>query len=258
LAHRRRRCLIILPTFNERANLTGVVAAIREVGHDVLVVDDNSPDGTGAVADLLAETDAGVQVIHRLAKLGLGSAYVAGFRFGLGRDYDFLVQMDADGSHSVAHLEPIIEASARSGGLSIGSRYVRGGSTTGWSRPRRLLSRMANVYCQSLLRAGVHDCTSGYRCFPRDLLERLDVAGTLSDGYAFQIEMVYRCRLLGSPVVEVPIRFHNRFAGQSKVSRSEITKALAAVPRLRLRNPALAWQPDGTATLAHEVRPSPD
>jgi glycosyltransferase involved in cell wall biosynthesis len=258
VAQSRPHCLVILPTFNERANLAGVVAGVRKAGHDVLVVDDKSPDGTGEVADLLAESDPGVEVLHRLAKLGLGSAYVAGFRFGLGRGYDFLVQMDADGSHSVAYLDSIIDASARSGGLSIGSRYVPAGSTTGWSRPRRLLSRMANAYCQSVLSVGVHDCTSGYRCFPRGLLERLDVAGTLSDGYAFQIEMVYRCRLLGSPVVEVPIRFHNRNAGKSKVSRTEITKALAMVPRLRLRNPALTWQPDGTTTLAHDVTPSPD
>jgi dolichol-phosphate mannosyltransferase len=249
---------VILPTFNERANLAPVAAEVRQAGHDVLVVDDNSPDGTGVIAEDLADVDAHVQVIHRLAKLGLGSAYVAGFRFGLGRGYDFMVQMDADGSHSVAHLDSLIGASARSDGLSIGSRYVSGGSTTGWGWPRRLLSRMANVYCQSLLRVGVHDCTSGYRCFPRALLERLDVAGTLSDGYAFQIEMVYRCHLLGSPIVEVPIQFHNRYAGQSKVSRSEITKALTLVPRLRLRNPPLARRPDGTATLAHDVRPSPD
>jgi dolichol-phosphate mannosyltransferase len=258
MADRGPRCLVILPTFNERANLATVVAGVRAAGHDVLVVDDGSPDGTGEIADQLALSDPGVQVIHRLAKLGLGSAYVAGFRFGLGRGYDFLVQMDADGSHSIAHLDSLIQASAGSGGLSIGSRYARGGSTTGWSWPRRLLSRTANVYCRSLLRVDVHDCTSGYRCFPRALLERLDVAETLSDGYAFQIEMVYRCRLLGSRVVEVPIRFHDRYAGKSKVSRSEITKALALVPRLMWLNPALAWRRDGMATFGHDVRPSPD
>jgi dolichol-phosphate mannosyltransferase len=117
---------------------------------------------------------------------------------------------------------------------------------------------MANVYCRWLLRVHVHDCTSGYRCFPRALLERLDVAGTISDGYAFQIEMVYRCRLLASPVVEVPIRFHNRYSGKSKVSRSEVTRALTVVPRLRWRNPALARNLDGTPTLSQDVRPSPD
>ena len=258
LAHRRPRCLVILPTFNERANLPSVVAGVRKVGHDVFVVDDNSPDGTGVIADDLAQSDPGVQVIHRHAKLGLGSAYVAGFHFGLERGYDFMVEMDADGSHSVDHLDPLIQASARSGGLSIGSRYTPGGSTTGWSRRRRLLSRTANVYCQLLLSVGVRDCTSGYRCFPRTLVERLDLAGTLSDGYAFQIEMVYRCRLLGSPVVEIPIRFEDRYAGKSKVSRSEITKALAMVPRLRWRGPVPAYDQDGTATLSHGVRPSQD
>ena len=235
-----------------------MVAGVRSAGHDVLVVDDDSPDGTGEIADRLSASDPGVQVVHRLAKLGLGSACVAGFRFGLERGYDFLVEMDADGSHGVAHLDAVIEASAASGGLSIGSRYVAGGSTEGWSPARRLLSSMANVYCRLLLRVDVDDCTSGYRCFPRALLERLDVAGTVSDGYAFQIEMVHRCHLLGSPIAEVPIRFHNRYAGSSKVSRSEITKALTLVPRLRLRNQAVAHRPDGTATLAHDPRPSPD
>jgi dolichol-phosphate mannosyltransferase len=258
LAHPPRRCLVILPTFNERENLASVVAGVRAAGHDVFVVDDNSPDGTGAIADRLAQTDPGVRVIHRDAKLGLGTAYVAGFHFGMERGYDFMVEMDADGSHSVDHLDPLIQASARSGGLSIGSRYAPGGSTTGWSRRRRLLSRTANVYCQLLLGVDVRDCTSGYRCFPRSLLERLDLAGTLSDGYAFQIEMVYRCRLLGSPVVEIPIRFEDRYAGKSKVSRSEITRALTMVPRLRWRGPVPALDHDGTATLRQGVRPSQD
>jgi dolichol-phosphate mannosyltransferase len=217
-----------------------MVAGVRGMDHDVLVVDDGSPDGTGAIADQLAASDAGVHVIHRPAKLGLGSACRDAFRFGLERGYDFLVEMDADGSHSVAHLNSVIEASARSGGLSIGSRYVPGGSTTGWSWPRRLLSRTANVYCRSLLNIDVRDCTSGYRCFPRSLLERFDLSRTLSDGYAFLIEMVYRCLLLGGPVTEVPIQFHDRYAGKSKVSRAEIAKALTMVPRLRWRHPAPA------------------
>ena len=258
MAYRRRRCLVILPTFNERANLAQVVAGVRAAGPDVLVVDDGSPDGTGEVADRLARSDPGVHVIHRAAKLGLGSAYVAGFLFGLERGYDFLVMMDADGSHSVAHLDALIEASAASGGLSIGSRYARGGSTEGWRRARRLLSRTANVYCRSLLRIDVRDFTSGYRCIPRALLERLAVADMFSDGYAFMIEMVHRCHHLGSPVVEVPIRFQDRYAGKSKVSRSEITKALALVPRLRWLNPSPARHEDGLATVGQDPRPSSD
>ena len=232
------RCLIILPTFNERANLAGMVTGARAAAHEVLVVDDNSPDGTGLLADDLARSDGGVHVIHRPAKLGLGSAYRAGYRFGLERGYDLLVQMDADRSHSAAHLDPLIQASLRSGGLAIGSRYVHGGSTVGWSMQRRLLSRTANAYCRRVLGIGVRDSTSGYRCLPRELLERLDLSRTLTDGYAFQIEMVYRCLALGFPVVEVPIRFQDRCAGRSKVSRAEITRALLAVPRLRLRHPA--------------------
>jgi len=258
MAYRRSRCLVILPTFNERANLAPVVAGVRAAGHDVLVVDDGSPDGTGEVADHLARSDPGVHVIHRPGKLGLGSACVAGFRFGLGRGYDFLVEMDADGSHGVAHLDAVIEASAASGGLSIGSRYVAGGSTEGWSPARRLLSRTANAYCRSLLRIDVRDFTSGYRCIPRALLERLAVTDMLSDGYAFMIEMVHRCHQLGSPVVEVPIRFQDRYAGKSKVSRSEITKALALVPRLRWLSPSPAPPEDGLAAVGQDARPSPD
>ena len=225
----------MLPTYNEVENLEGVVGKVRALGVDVLVVDDGSPDGTGELADRLAAADPGVSVLHRPNKLGLGSAYVAGFQNGLARGYDFMVEMDADGSHLPEHLSPIIDAAERSGGLAVGSRYVAGGSIVGWGPARYLLSWMANVYTRLLLGLRIRDCTSGYRCFPRGVLEHIGLERVVSQGYSFQIEMVFRCIRLGYPVVEVPIRFEDRVAGVSKVSRGEIVRALTGVLRLRLR-----------------------
>jgi dolichol-phosphate mannosyltransferase len=229
----RSRVLVILPTYNELPNLAAVVGGVRERGYNVLVVDDNSPDGTGDLAAQLAAADAGVKVLHRPAKLGLGSAYVAGFTSGIEAGHDFLVEMDADGSHRAEHLEALVDAAGRSGGLAIGSRYIRGGGVAGWSFHRLLLSRTANVYCRVLLGVDVRDCTSGFRCFPRSLVERLDLESVVSDGYAFQVEMVHRSLQLGCPVVEVPIQFEERRAGSSKVSGKEIGSAVTLVPRLR-------------------------
>lgn len=225
--------LVVLPTYNERPNLAGVVGGVRERGFDVLVVDDGSPDGTGELADRIASTDPGVSVLNRPEKLGLGSAYVAGFNHGIEAGYDFLVEMDADGSHRAEHLGALVDAATRSGGLAIGSRYIPGGAVAGWSLHRLVLSRSANLYCRMILGVDVQDCTSGFRCYPRSLVERLDLGSVVSDGYAFQIEMVHRSLRLGCPVVEVPIRFEERRAGLSKVSGKEIGSAIALVPRLR-------------------------
>jgi glycosyltransferase involved in cell wall biosynthesis len=231
------RTLVVLPTFSERPNLEGIVTCTRAQGCDVVIVDDNSPDGTGELADLIAARDPGVHVIHRAAKLGLGTAYLAGFRFGLDRDYQFLVGMDADGSHHTRHLVTLVEAARVSGGLSIGSRYVSGGSIVGWSWRRMLLSSAANVYCRRVLGIHVRDCTSGYRCYPRQLVQQIDLDDVISDGYGFLIEMLYICLQLGYPVTEVPIRFEDRVAGKSKVSEREIFKAMTLVPRLRSTRP---------------------
>ncbi len=222
-----------MPTYNERPNLEPVVASIREQGFQVLVVDDSSPDGTGELADQLAAGDPGVMVLHRAGKLGLGSAYIEGFRRGLALDHDLLAGMDADGSHPASVLGELVEAAAAAGGLAIGSRYVRGGAIAGWNRRRRFLSHSANLYCRRILGVQVRDSTSGFRCYPRELLERIDLDTMVSDGYAFLIEMVYRSLRLGYPVVEIPIRFEDRLAGRSKVSTAEIRKAIALVPRLR-------------------------
>lgn len=230
------RILVVFPTFNERDNLERMVRAVKALGHDVLVVDDNSPDGTGAIADRLAAEDQGVDVLHRPAKLGLGSAYVAAFRLGLERRYDLLVEMDADGSHRVEHLPAIIDAARSEGGLGLGSRYVKGGAVVGWGIYRKLLSWGANLYCRTLLGLRVHDCTSGFRCYTRQVLETIGLDRVISEGYSFQIEMVYRATRAGFAVKEVPIVFEDRIAGVSKVTRGEIFTDLVSVARLRLRS----------------------
>jgi dolichol-phosphate mannosyltransferase len=226
--------LVVLPTFNERENLERVVAGVRHLGHDVLVVDDASPDGTGELADTLAAADSGVRVLHRERKLGLGSAYEAAFRIGLAEGSQLFVEMDADGSHRAQDLDPIVDAARGSGGLAIGSRYMRGGQITGWPVHRLLLSRGANSYCRTLLHLRVRDCTSGFRCYSRGLLENMRLDEIVSQGYSFQIEMVHRAVRLGYPVVEVPIHFEDRIAGASKVSQGEISRALWTVLRLSM------------------------
>jgi dolichol-phosphate mannosyltransferase len=226
--------LVVLPTFNELQNLERVVAGVRRLGHDVLIVDDASPDGTGGLADRLAAADKGVRVLHRARKLGLGSAYEEGFRIGLADGAELLVEMDADGSHLAKDLDSIVDAARRCGGLAVGSRYISGGSIEGWPFHRWLLSWGANIYCRVLLGLPTRDCTSGYRCYTRDLLTRIGLDQVVSQGYSFQIEMVWRARRLGYSVVEVPIRFEDRVAGASKVSRGEVRRALWTVLQLSL------------------------
>jgi len=235
LTERRSRpteVLVVLPTFNELENLQRVVAGVRHLGHDILIVDDASPDGTGELADRLAEADDGVRVLHRERKLGLGSAYEDAFRIGLKEGYSLFVEMDADGSHRSQDLDAIVDAARGSGGLAIGSRYIRGGRIEGWPVHRLFLSSAANVYTRTLLRLRVRDCTSGFRCYTRDLLSAIKLDEIVSQGYSFQIEMVNRTVRLGYPVVEVPIHFEDRVAGASKVSQGEITRALWTVLRL--------------------------
>ena len=226
--------LVVMPTFNERENLERVVTGVRHLGHEVLVVDDASPDGTGKLADEMAEADSGVRVLHRERKLGIGSAYEDAFRIGLAEGSRLFVEMDADGSHRPQDLDTIVDAARGSGGLAIGSRYMRGGETIGWPAHRLLLSRGANLYCRALLRLRVRDCTSGFRCYTRALLAGIKLDEIVSQGYSFQIEMVHRTVRFGYPVVEVPIRFEDRVAGASKVSRGEISRALWTVLRLSM------------------------
>jgi glycosyltransferase involved in cell wall biosynthesis len=231
------RVLVVVPTYNERENLERAVCGIREHGYHVLVVDDSSPDGTGDLARQLAQRDPEVHIRQRPGKLGLGSAYVDGFRYGLERGYDLFVEMDADGSHLPEYLPRIVEAAAANGGLALGSRYVAGGALVGWPWHRRLLSWGANFYCRLVLGLSVRDCTAGYRCYTRALLSAIELDRVFSQGYSFQVEMLYRCVRLGFPVTEVPITFEDRVAGESKVSQGEVRKALLAVLKLRFRVP---------------------
>jgi dolichol-phosphate mannosyltransferase len=226
--------LVVLPTYNESQNIEKVVAGVRHFGHDVMIVDDASPDGTAEIADRLAAEDPGVRVLHRPRKLGLGSAYEDAFRIGLADGSNLFVEMDADGSHLAKDLESIIDAARGSGGLAIGSRYIRGGEIQGWPAHRWLLSWAANAYCRILLGLSTRDCTSGFRCYTRELLQQVGLDKVVSQGYSFQIEMVHRTKRLGYPIVEVPIRFEDRVAGASKVSRGEVRRALWTVLRLSL------------------------
>jgi dolichol-phosphate mannosyltransferase len=223
------------------AVVVGLVWALGDaIWHDETAwrhSEDVATSGQAVIADRLAAADQRVSVLHRAGKLGLGSAYVAAFRIGLERGYRLLVEMDADGSHRIEHLPAIIDAARTNGGLGLGSRYVPGGAVTGaWGAHRKFLSWGANVYCRAVLGLNIHDCTSGYRCYTRRLLEQIDVDRVISDGYSFQIEMVYLTTLKDYRINEVPILFEDRIAGASKVTRGEIVSDFLSVIRLRLRH----------------------
>lgn len=230
-----RRSLIVLPTYNEAENLAAIAGAIfAYVETDLLIVDDGSPDGTGVIADQLAAADARVQVLHRTGKQGLGTAYLAGFRDAIARGYDHVLEMDADFSHPPWDLPRLLHAAAGAQ-LVIGSRYVRGGSTIGWDRKRRLLSRGANFYARTLLGTRIRDMTAGFRCYDVRQLAQLDLATVSAQGYAFQIEMAYRCSRAGWSIRELPIHFIDRQLGKSKMDSRIAREALLLVPRLRWR-----------------------
>jgi len=224
------RVLVIVPTYNEAGNVRKTVERVRTAvpPADVLVVDDNSPDGTGQIADRLAELDEHVHVLHRPGKAGLGAAYVAGFRWGLDRDHDVLVEMDADGSHQPEEL-PRLLAALEGADLVLGSRYVPGGRVVNWSRHREMLSRGGNVYARLALGVPMRDATGGYRAFRADALRRLDLYDVASQGYCFQVDLVWRAVQSGLRVVEVPITFIERVEGTSKMSSAIVFEALVKV-----------------------------
>ncbi len=227
------RSLVVLPTYNELRNLPVVVAAIRKhFDTDILVVDDGSPDGTSQEADRMAAADPRLFVLHRTGKQGLGTAYLAGFRHAIEHGYHRVFEMDADLSHDPADL-PRLFAASHDADLVIGSRYVRGGSTEGWTLPRRMLSRGANLYARLFLGGRVRDWTGGYRCFDVAALKNIDFAGIAAQGYAFQVEMAWRFVRAGFRVAEVPIRFIDRAVGTSKMDGRIAREALWLVPRLR-------------------------
>lgn len=232
-----KRCVVIVPTYDERDNIEAIVRDILSyLVTDVLIVDDGSPDGTGEVADTLAERDPRVHVIHREGKQGLGTAYLAGFAWAVEHGYERAFEMDADFSHPPWDLPRLANASLDAD-LVIGSRYVPGGSTIGWDFKRRLLSRGANLYARLTLGCKVRDMTGGFRCFDVAKLERLDLASVSAQGYAFQIEMAYRMVRAGFVVVEIPIHFTDRRVGASKMDGGIAREALFLVPKLRFRVP---------------------
>jgi dolichol-phosphate mannosyltransferase len=233
------RALVVVPTYNEASNLPSLVPQIlaQDPRLEILVVDDNSPDGTGRIADELAGQDGRVHALHRPAKSGLGTAYLAGFRWALARGFDFVFEMDADFSHDPAHLNQFLKAISDAD-LVLGSRYLAGKVTVvNWPMGRLLLSYFANVYARLVTGLRIWDLTGGFKCFRRRALEAIDLDGVHSNGYAFQIEMTFRAWRKKLKLAEIPIVFVDRTEGHSKMSRTIVREAIWMVPRLRL----MAW-----------------
>jgi dolichol-phosphate mannosyltransferase len=232
---------LVLPTYNEADNLEPIVrAALPQLAagaseHHLLVVDDGSPDGTGAIADRLAAELEPVEVLHRSAKSGIGPAYLAGFAHALERGAQRLLEMDADFSHDPGDIRRLLAACEQGADLVLGSRYVRGGGVTDWGLLRRAVSRGGSLYAQVLLGVPVRDLTGGFKCFRREVLDAIDLSAIGTDGYGFQIEMTYRALRAGFHVQEVPIVFRDRRVGSSKMSARIALEAFWKVPALRLR-----------------------
>ncbi len=222
-AENKRRALIVVPTYNERENLPLLVAELLKIDPpvDILVVDDNSPDGTGRLADEMAASHPNVHVLHRQGKLGLGTAYLDGFRWGLKGDYDRLMSMDCDFSHDPKYV-PVILEQAKTADLVIGSRYVEGGATAGWGMHRRIISRFANTTLRAVLGLKTHDTSAGFRCYRRAALERIGIDNVRSRGYNVLEEMVFHVEKGGMKVVEVPIVFPDRQRGATKMSLKDM------------------------------------
>jgi dolichol-phosphate mannosyltransferase len=230
------RAVICLPTYNERENLEPMLRAlggVLEDGDRVLVIDDDSPDGTGGLADRLASELSWVEVLHRPKKQGLGPAYLAGFRHALAGEAQLVFEMDCDGSHDPADV-PRLRAAAEDADLVLGSRYVEGGAIRNWGLLRRLVSAGGSLYARLLLGVPVRDLTGGFKCYRRNVLESIDLAAVRSRGYAFQIETTYRALRAGFRIVELPITFVDREVGGSKMSRAIVLEAIWKVPALRL------------------------
>lgn len=249
---------VVIPTYDEADSLALIVGAVRaamvadDVRTTILVVDDHSPDGTGEIADRLAEAQADIRVLHRPHKSGLGRAYVAGFRLALRGGADYVLQIDADGSHDPANL-PVLLAVAREGAdLVLGSRYIRGGGMDGWALHRRLISRVGGLYARVVLGCPVRDLTGGLKCFAADALRAVDLDSVSADGYAFQVETTFRAIRGGCRVTEVPITFTERVHGRSKMTLGTAVEALWRLPLLRLtlgtRGVFVRLHMSGTAT----------
>ncbi|MEW5701726.1 MAG: polyprenol monophosphomannose synthase [Candidatus Zixiibacteriota bacterium] len=229
------KALVVIPTYNEKDNIVRIVPEVlaQDPCLSVLVVDDNSPDGTGALADhLAAASDSRVHVLHRESKAGLGKAYLAGFHWALARDYDRVMEMDADFSHHPRYLSDLLRAS-EAADLVVGSRYVSGVNVINWPMGRLLLSYYANVYARIVTGLRVRDLTGGFKCFRREVLAGIDLDAVRSNGYAFQIEMTFRAVRRGFSVREIPIVFTDREQGHSKMSKAIVREAVWMVPKLR-------------------------
>jgi dolichol-phosphate mannosyltransferase len=227
--------LVCIPTYNERENVESIVRAVLAADPrvDVLVVDDASPDGTGALADALAKESPRVHVLHRAGKAGLGKAYLAAFDWGLQRNYSLVLEMDADFSHDPAYLPTLLDRASTDADLVLGSRWVKGGGTRNWGIGRQLISRGGSLYARTILGLDIRDLTGGYKCFRAEVLRAIDLPSVTSSGYGFQIELTYRALKKGFRVVEVPIVFEDRRVGQSKMSRAIVLEALAMVWKIR-------------------------
>ena len=229
------KALVIIPTYNERENIEAIVPAVLEKDPSlhVLIVDDNSPDGTGRIADSMSQADQRVFVIHRSGKMGLGTAYISGFKFALEKKYDLVFEMDCDFSHDPRYISDFLRA-AKEADLVLGSRYISGVNVVNWPISRLLLSYYANVYSRILTGLPVKDATGGFKCFRRQVLEAIDLDRVKSNGYSFQIEMSFRAWKKGFTIKEIPIVFEDRKVGQSKMSKSIVREAIWMVWRLRI------------------------
>jgi len=247
------KTLIIIPTYNELENLQPLIAEIFSYVSqtDILIVDDNSPDGTGKLADELSAENPRIHVMHRAGKLGLGTAYIAGFKYAIEHQYDAAFEMDADFSHDPRYL-PNFLAAIEDADLVIGSRYIKDGGTPNWSLLRRFISGGGNIYARVLLGLPIHDCTAGYRCYRRKVLEAIDLDTVQSQGYAFQIELVYRVWKHNFKIVETPIIFQDRRVGKSKMSRKIFLEGFSFVFRTRFglnkKQPGHTTSPAATST----------
>lgn len=229
------KTVIIIPTYNEYDNIRPLLEQIFTYApaSDILIVDDNSPDGTGKLADEISAQNPRVHVMHRAGKLGLGTAYIAGFKYAVEHQYDAAFEMDADFSHDPRYLPDFLRV-IESADLVIGSRYVKGGGTPNWSLLRRFISGGGNIFARVMLGIPVHDCTAGYRCYRRQVLESIDLESIESQGYAFQVELAYRVYKRGFKIVETPIIFLDRRVGKSKMSRAIFLEGFTWVARTRL------------------------
>jgi len=248
------RTLIIIPTYNEIENLRPLLKETFSFAPetDVLIIDDNSPDGTGTLADQLCEENTHVHVMHRAGKLGLGTAYIAGFKYAIAHGYDAAFEMDADFSHDPRYLPNFLKEIERAD-LVIGSRYIPGGDTPNWSFLRRFISGGGNIYARFMLNLPIHDATAGFRCYRREVLQSIDLDSVQSQGYAFQIEMAYRTLLQGFKIVETPIIFMDRRVGKSKMSRTIFLEGFTYVLRARFGRVPLPGRTHATASSVEEL-----